>query len=125
METRCTDFEKNAAIRAELERIQEDEPNSIRAYVAEETLYRDDVEMFFQDVVYCGCSGGLIGGLVHYADTHEFFDRFYKEIDEIREEYEDSVGEPIRIKGDMKNFFAWFAFEETAYQIANELGLEI
>ncbi len=41
----------------------------------------------------------------------------------MRQEWEDSIGEPIRIKGDLKNFLAWFAFEEIAYQMAQKMGL--
>ena len=41
----------------------------------------------------------------------------------MREEWEDCVGQPLAIKGDLKVFLAWFAFEETAYRIAVELGL--
>jgi hypothetical protein len=47
------------------------------------------------------------------------------EIEDLREEYEDNVGEPLRINGDLKNWFAWFAFEETAYRMANDVGLEL
>jgi hypothetical protein len=32
---------------------------------------------------------------------------------------------PITINGDLKNFFAWFAFEETAREMADTLGLDI
>jgi len=41
----------------------------------------------------------------------------------MREDWEDSIGQPLKIKGDLKNFLAWFAFEETAYSIAVELEL--
>ena len=42
----------------------------------------------------------------------------------MRDRWEDSGGEPLVINGDLKNFFAWFAFEETAYQMAQELGVD-
>jgi hypothetical protein len=62
--------------------------------------------------------------LVYYSDTHAFFDKHYDEIEELRGDWEDSVGQPLAIKGDLKNFLAWFAFEEVAYQMAEELGFE-
>lgn len=108
-----------------LQEIIDAEPASIRAYVAEEALDREQVKDFFDDLFRCGCISGVIGGLIYYRDTHAFFDRYYDEIEELREEYEDALGEPIRIKGDLKNHLAWFAFEETAYQMAmNDLELE-
>lgn len=42
----------------------------------------------------------------------------------MRQEWEDNTGGPLRINGDLKNALAWFAFEEVAYQLAVELGLD-
>jgi hypothetical protein len=47
----------------------------------------------------------------------------YDEIAELRSELEDSLGQPLQIKGDLKNWFAWFGFEETAYRMVEEIGL--
>ncbi|MDI1256736.1 MAG: hypothetical protein PSV16_11615 [Flavobacterium sp.] len=65
----------------------------------------------------------MIEKLVYYHDTHKFYDTHYYEIEELREELENSFGEPLQAKGDLKNWFAWMAFEETARFIAEELGL--
>ena len=70
-----------------------------------------------------GCGSGMIGSLCWYSDTRAFFDKHYDEIEELREDFEDSIGQPIAIKGDLKNFFARFAFEEVAYRIASEWEL--
>lgn len=110
-----------------LHRIMEYEPNTIRACVAREALdfNNDNPAQMFADLQNSGCVSGMIGSLIYYRDTHAFFDTFYDEIEELREQYEDELGEPLRIKGDLKNWLAWFAFEETAYRMANELGLEL
>ncbi len=65
----------------------------------------------------------MVGSLIYYADTHKFFDAHYNEIEELRQEYETLVGQPLHINGDLKNFMAWFAFEEIAWQIVNELNI--
>ena len=103
------------------------DPATIRAYVATEALEYDSDEpsQFFFYFQRSGCQSGFINSLIYYSDTHAFFDRYYDEIEELREDYEDSIGEPLRINGDLKNWLAWFAFEETAYQMANELELDI
>jgi len=63
---------------------------------------------------------------VYYTDTHKFFDTYYEEIEELRSEYEDSTGCSVDIQGrDIKNTLAWFAFEQTAYNLANKLELEV
>jgi hypothetical protein len=61
--------------------------------------------------------------LIYYKDTHIFYDKHYDEIEELREEYEEMVGEALKIQGDLKNFLAWFAFEEVAYKIASDWDL--
>ncbi|MCE2522931.1 MAG: hypothetical protein J4F49_06905 [Rhodobacteraceae bacterium] len=68
----------------------------------------------------------MIGSLIYYTDTHAFFDHFHDEIEELREQYEDELGEPLRISGDLKNWLAWLEFEGLAYHMVNDdLGLGI
>lgn len=124
--TRTPSRPSNAKLRGILENIRKAEPGTIRAAVAEEALdYHSEPMAFFHDLQNCGCACGLVGSLIYYADTHDFFDAHYDEIEELREEYESNMGEAIRLKGDLKNFYAWFAFEETAYRMAlDDLELE-
>lgn len=65
----------------------------------------------------------MIGSLIYYRDTHAFFDRHYDEIQAIRWRMEDEGILPSMRGHDLKNFYAWFAFEEVAYTMAGELGL--
>ncbi|WP_413207019.1 hypothetical protein [Rhodospirillum sp. A1_3_36] len=109
-----------SALSDRLTRLIEDDPNSIRAAVALEAWDYDDPEEFFRDFLSCGCVSGFIPSLAFYSSTHAFFDRHYDEIEELREDWEDCTGEPMRIKGDLKNFLAWYAFEETAYRMVQE-----
>ena len=67
----------------------------------------------------------MVGSLIYYSDTHAFFDTHYDQVEELREEFEDSIGEPFPIKRDLKNNLAWFTFEQVAYTMANELEMEI
>jgi hypothetical protein len=108
-----------------LQAIANEHEASIRKEVAKEALEYGDVACFFSDLARCGCVSWFIGSLIYYTDTHHFYDQHYDEIEDLRVEYEENIGMPIVIKGDLKNFFAWFAFEETAYQLSIELGLEI
>ena len=102
------------------------EPLTLRSAVAEEALHYDDPFQFFHDLLSYGCACGMVGSLIYHVDTRDFYDEYYAEIEELREDWEASMGEPIKIKGDLKNFFAWFAFEETAYRMAmDDLQLEI
>lgn len=100
-------------------------PNTIKAKVAEEALSGESITCFFNDLFNYGCQCGMIGFLTYNVDTHAFYDKYYKEIEELREDYQDSLGEQLEIKGDLKNFLSWFAFEETAWSLSQELNLGI
>lgn len=112
-------------LKAQLEAILASEPDSIAYLVAKEALDYHCPKAFFMDLFTQGCASGMITSLVYYHDTHAFFDKYYNEIEYLREEADDNLSEPILIKGDLKNVMAWFAFEETAFQMAAALRLEI
>jgi hypothetical protein len=110
----------------ELKHIIEIEPNSIRAAVAAEALdfgYKE-IETFFADLLQYGCQSGIIGSLIYYSDTHAFYDKHYAQIEELRYELEEALGEPLKPQGDLKNWYAWLGFEETARKIADEFEIE-
>lgn len=117
---------KNNSLIKQLQKIAK-ESRSLRSVVAKEALafYQENIELFFEDLLNHGCASGMVSSLIYYVDTHKFYDTYYNQIEDLRYDYENSIGEPITIKGDLKNFLAWFAFEETTHQLANELGLEI
>jgi len=108
--------------RSYLQSICENEPETIRSEVAEDALESECIKTFFDELLHHGCSSGMISKLIYYYDTHKFYDKHYNEIEEIRDEYEDSLGQPLSIRGDLKNFFSWFAFEQTAYQIWSDMN---
>jgi len=112
-------------MKTQLQQIIENDAYSLKAAVSQEALDSDNPQVFFQDLLNHGCISGMVGSLIYYVDTRAFYDKHYDEIEVLREEYEDSIGEPLKIKGDLKNFLAWFSFEETAYHLAQELGLDI
>lgn len=120
---------QNNSLIKKLQEIANSNANSITNFVANEILTchqdEDEIQNFFEGLFQHGCVSGWVDSLCFYSQTHKFYDEFYDEIEDLRLDYEDSIGHPFTIKGDLKNFLAWFAFEETAYQLANELGLEI
>ena len=103
-----------------LKQICKNYPQSIKSEVAQEALEYDDPQSFFNDLLQHGCISGMVSSLIYYADTHAFYDKHYSEIEELRSEYEDSTGESLKINNDLKNYLAWFAFEQVAYQLVND-----
>lgn len=113
---------KQFVLREKLQFIIESEPNAIRACVAIEALEYDceHIETFFSDLLQYGCESGMINSLIYYVDTHKFFDNHYGEIEDLRYEYEEMLGEALKPNDDLKNWFAWFAFEETARRLIGD-----
>lgn len=83
-------------------------------------------EKFFNDLSKHGCSSGMISELIYYTDTYNFFDEHYDDIMQLIVEQNKMCGEPLDLMKDhdIKNTGAWLAYEETARQIASELGIE-
>lgn len=89
-------------------------------------LNKKAIQSFLEDLNTSGCQGGMISGLIYYSDTHAFFDKYSDDIFELIDELEASFGTPIEVKDkDRKNFYAWLAYEETARQIGQDLGIEL
>ena len=111
----------------------------IREAVVEEALQYEDVSAFFEDLLQHGCQSGMIGSLIYYADSVEFYDKNEKEIEDIVERGREAFGYNNRALfigslngaahvGSMeqeKNLLAWFAFEEVAREMAGELGVDL
>lgn len=106
-------------------KIANSQDESIEVEVAKEALTDRNPTSFFEYLFRHGCINGAVQYLIFYSSTHTFYDTYYYEIEEIRQDYEKQTGQPIQIQGDYKNFMVWFAFEETEYRLCNELGLAI
>lgn len=117
---------KNTKLKKKLEDIIRKKQETLEYEVAKEALTyeSDNISTFFKDLLQNGCISGMVVGLIYYKDTRNFYDRHYHEIEELRQEYEESIGTPLIINGDLKNHLAWFGFEQNAYNIATELKLE-
>jgi len=86
-------------------------------------LINEGVGRFFIDLWQCGCEGGFISELIYSNDAEAFFDKYQEDIEELKEEYENMTGEAMRIKGNIKNWLAWFGFEAMAKQIEDNLNI--
>lgn len=104
--------------------INDDIFDTIKGAVAKEALTHESPSIFFKGLAQSGCISGWVGSLVYYSQTHEFYDHHYEEIEELRHEFESEVN-PMYIAYDLKNTYAWFAFEVVSFRLADELGLEL
>lgn len=114
----------NQQLTEQLQAIINQAPYSLKAAVAQEILKHEEIENFITDVLNHGCISGMVGSMIYYADTRKFYDRHYHEIEELRQELEEEFGEHLKPEGDLKNWYAWLAFEETTRHITGELEIE-
>jgi hypothetical protein len=112
-------------LKNQLQKILKENPNTIKACFIQEALNSCTIYGFFHDLLNYGCVSGMIGSLIYYHDTAKFFDTHYEEIIWLKTEFEESTGQAIVIPHQVKNHLSWFATEQTAYQLVNEIGLEI
>ena len=115
----------DAFLRKSLNCIIRNEPNSISAFVAIEALKHDDVRGFFLNLKKQGCISGMIPSLNFYEQTHQFFDQYYDEIEQIRIDHQKQTGEQVNIPYDLKTSLSWFAFEQTAQNLTQELEITL
>lgn len=83
-----------------------------------------------EDILQYGCQSGMVGHLIYYEDTINFYKKFKKDISELLTEAifncgnspEDVFGDkwdssdPLAMKEQNQNLLAWFGFEETVRQ---------
>jgi len=126
-------------LRRKLKDILENSPSTVKAEVIKDALDSENIETYFNDLLTHGCVSGMVGRLIYYSDTVKFYDRYEDEIEDLLDETREEMGYSNRFDmigslngaenvGDItqeKNLLAWFAFEENARTIANEIGLEV
>lgn len=117
-------------LRKRIEEYKSECKNDIEKWTCDEILENaagdsdEEINDWLKDLLNQGCASGMVGELITYEDTHKFYSKFYYEIEEIRIEWEEEIGEAINVGNqDLKNFYAWFAFEYTARKIADALEI--
>lgn len=99
-------------------------PSQLKKEVISEILDQEDSIQFVKELTEYGCASGAVPSLIYYHDTHAFYDNHYNEIEEIRNELQEIGGLKLPINTDLKNHFAWLAFEQTVYNIGLDLAFE-
>lgn len=101
---------------------------SIKEFVARDIFEQNDdyIIWYLKDLLSYGCQSWMARRMIRYTDTYKFFDTYYDEILEIIDELNSQWIEIYRyVQYDLKNWFAWLAYEETARDILlNDFGLD-
>lgn len=91
---------------------------------------------YLNDLTQHGCQSGMVSGLIYYCDTNKFFNDHEDEIEDLITENMDMMGVDTRpafidsLNGSAenmtqeKNLLVWFAYEEVARSVLQELENE-
>ena len=116
------------AMRGHLNTIVTYGTNALKCRVAQIALDHidnyEEPEDYFRDVLQHGCQSGIVGELIYFYQTKEFFKDY---CDDILELYKHYVEEGIIIPHPEhmdSNWLAWFGFEEALRMIADDLNIE-
>ena len=111
------------------------ERNVARWIDARASDYDNGAEGVLNDLWKGGCASGMVGHLIYYKDTLNFYRKFRSEIDKLYYETLQELGElklngwddedPFAKETTNRNILAWFGFEETARKLSDRAGLEI
>lgn len=111
--------------------------SKLKDYVIDyyKNLDEDSIMTSMEDLQKHGCISGMIPELIYYDDTNEFYDTYKTDINDllsnltqgtglsVEELFKDQFDEndPLIIDCFNKNLMAWFGFEETSYQLYEQL----
>lgn len=100
----------------------------------------DYFEGWFEGLMSHGCISGMVGALVYYTDTQNFYNEHINFINDLVKDLLWEIGadcmtdlfggkfdkeDPLCLDATNQNLLAWFGFEEVARRIGNEIGLEL
>lgn len=115
--------------------------NELKDYVINYFLQEDNIKQSMEDLQKHDCQSGMIGSLIYYSDTENFYNKYKEEISSLANEIIESTGynslfdlipnlnkeDQLMLESHNKNILAWFGFEETTNKLYDDLfyGREI
>lgn len=104
-------------------------------YIIDSWKDYNDKKAIITDVLDHGCASGIVGSLIYYTDTMRFYSTYKDQINELLYNLMECCGiwelqkifgrrfdeeDPLCLDATNQNLLAWFGFEETLRNIANE-----
>lgn len=80
------------------------------------------LKSFLEDMQKGGCQSGMIGEFIYHASCKDFYIKHIEDLEELKMEHEDSIGEIKNRQGlPHYTFVVWLCFEEYCYAIYNAI----
>ena len=80
---------------------------------------KEQLKSFLEDLQNGGCMSGMISEFIYHLDCKKFYIENLDDLENIREEIEDSLGEPVKNTHRLPHytFMCWLCFEEYCFDI--------
>lgn len=80
---------------------------------------KEQLKAYLEDLQKGGCQSGFVSEFVYHASCKEFYIKHIDELEDIRTELEDNLGEAVSNKHNLPHytFMCWLCFEEYCYSI--------
>jgi len=80
---------------------------------------KEKLKSFLEDLQNGGCISGMISEFIYHADCKKFYIQYLDDLENIREEIEDSLGEAVKNRHRLPHytFMCWLCFEEYCFDI--------
>jgi len=80
---------------------------------------KEKLKSYIEDLQNDGCMSGMISEFIYHADCKKFYIEHLEDLENIKEELEDSLGEPVKNRHRMPHytFMCWLCFEEYCFDI--------
>lgn len=90
-------------------------------------LDQEDPKAYIKEVLEHGCISGIVAGLIYYADSLPFAKKHFDDIVDIYQLQADDLGKdnmpnPM-LESSPLNWIAWYGYEETVRELADELDI--
>jgi len=84
---------------------------------------KQQLKSFFEDLQKGGCQSGMIGQFIYHSDCKEFYIANIDELEEIKADLEEQIGEPIKNRLELPHytFMCWLCFEEYCFNLYSNI----
>lgn len=95
----------------------------LRSITSYDGKRKTQLKSFFIDLQTGGCISGMICEFIYHSDCKEFYIEHIDDLENIRTELEEAIGEPIenRFQAPHYTFVCWLCFEEYCFDLYNNL----
>ena len=80
---------------------------------------KEQLKSYLNDLQKAGCQSGMVSEFIYNSDCKDFYIKHIDELEQIKEDLEDNLGESIQNKNGLPHytFMCWLCFEEYCYDL--------